>query len=139
MVLIGKERKSMDEEQVRNLLAQLADHEKRIRLLENDVSNKKNFSGDGRPDSQNKKDATKRKGKGEDLSPPIQVLFKNDFFKDSRIDLDVVSELQRKLLTQKKPLRASVVNVLRRMVRSGILDRIEVAKNKKTLIAYRNS
>ena len=75
----------------------------------------------------------------EDLSPPIQGLIQSGFFKEAKIDLEVVSELQRKLLTKKKPLRASVVNVLRKFVRKGVLDRIEITKDKKTLIAYKNN
>lgn len=82
------------------------------------------------------KSVQKRPGKGEDLHPPIEKLLKNSFFKGAKIDIDVVTELQKKLLTNKKPLRASVVNVLRSMVRSGILERTEVVKGKKTLIGY---
>jgi len=123
----------MTDEEFQKLVKRLEDHESRIRILEGINTT------DKRPLKNKTKTNSNKKGKGEDLFPPIQTLVKNDFFKDEKIDLDVVLELQRKLLTQKKPLRASVVNVLRRMVRGGILERTEIVRGKKTLIAYKNS
>ncbi|MCH7730871.1 DEAD/DEAH box helicase family protein, partial [Patescibacteria group bacterium] len=79
------------------------------------------------------------KSKAEDLVPQVKQLLQDGFFKEAKIDLDVISELQRRLLTRKKPLRASVVNVLRKMVRDGILERTEITRDKKILIVYKNS
>jgi len=119
--------------QIKKILAQLAEHEKRIHSLENIESKKV-------PKKESAKNMRKRsKARGEDLLPPIQGLVQGGFFEEARVDLDVVSELQRRLLTRKKPLRASVVNVLRRLVRVGSLDRTEITRNKKTLIAYQNN
>lgn len=119
--------------QIKKILAQLVDHEKRIHSLENIESKKV-------PKKESAKNMRKRsKVRGEDLLPPIQGLVQNGFFRDARVDLDVVAELQRRLLTRKKPLRASVVNVPRKLVREGSLDRTEITRNKKTLIAYQNN
>jgi hypothetical protein len=65
-------------------------------------------------------------------------LFDSGFFKEAKIDTEVSSELQRKLLTKQKPLRSSIVNVLRDMVRKELLERIEVIREKKKLIGYKN-
>lgn len=123
----------MSDAQFQKIFTQLEDHEKRIRALEDgkikDAVKQKLAAG-----SENRS-----KSKGEDLYAPIQRLVQDNFFKEARTDLDVVSELQRRLLTRKKPLRASVVNVMRKMVRDGILERIEVIRNKRTLIAYKKS
>lgn len=80
----------------------------------------------------------KKKGKVEDLKTPIMQLFKSGFFKEAKIDMEVLFELQRKLLTKQKPLRSSIVNVLRSMVRKELLERIEVMREKKKLIGYKN-
>ncbi len=80
----------------------------------------------------------KKKGKAEDLKLPIQKLFDGGFFKEAKIDKDVFSELQKKLLTRQKPLRSSVVNALRDMVRKEILERVDVVQGKKVLIGYKN-
>lgn len=80
----------------------------------------------------------KKKNKAEDLKVPIQKLFDSGFLKEVKIDMDVSSELQKKLLTKQKPLRSSVVNVLRDMVRKGLLERVDVVKGKRTLIGYKN-
>lgn len=123
----------MAEVQFQKILDQLENHEKRINLLEN-----------GKIKSPSQKipvDAKRKrtKGKGEDLYTPIQRLVQDNFFKEARTDLDVVSELQRRLLTRKKPLRASVVNVMRKMVREGTLERADVIRNERTLIAYKKT
>lgn len=80
----------------------------------------------------------KKKNKAEDLKAPIQKLFDSGFFKEAKIDTDVFSELQKKLLTKQKPLRSSIVNVLRDMVRKGLLERVDVVRGKRTLIGYKN-
>lgn len=80
----------------------------------------------------------KKKSKAEDLKAPIMKLFESGFFKEAKIDTDVSSELQRKLLTKQKPLRSSIVNVLRSMVRKELLERTEVIQGKKKLIGYKN-
>lgn len=117
----------MPEEQIKKIIAQIADHESRLQRLEG-----------SKPKSITKAVAApqKRSGKGEDLHPPIQKLLDSGFFNEARIDLDAVSELQKKLLTRKKPLRASVVNVLRKLVRDGALERTEIVRNERKLIAY---
>jgi len=80
----------------------------------------------------------KKKGKAEDLKAPIMQLFKSGFFKEAKIDMEVSFELQRKLLTKQKPLQSSIVNVLRGMVRKELLERIEVIREKKKRIGYKN-
>jgi len=118
--------------QIKKILTQLAEHERRIHSLENRESKRA-------PKKESVKNMQKRsKAKGENLLPSIQGLVQDGFFKEARVDLDVVSELQRRLLTRKKPLRASVVNALRKLVREGSLCRTETIKDKKTLIAYKN-
>ncbi|MDD4902145.1 MAG: hypothetical protein PHE24_03335 [Patescibacteria group bacterium] len=81
---------------------------------------------------------TKKKSKAEDLKVPIKKLFDLDFFKEAKIDMDVFSELQKRLLTKQKPLRSSIVNVLRDMVRKDLLERVDVKHDKKKLIGYIN-
>lgn len=117
----------MSDNQIKKILTQLADYESRLQRLEGSKS-KSTTKATTIPQ--------KRSGKGEDLHPPIQKLFDSGFFNEARIDLDVVSELQKKLLTRKKPLRSSVVNVLRKLVRDEVLERTEVVRNEKKLIAY---
>lgn len=79
-----------------------------------------------------------KKERNEDLIAPIRKLCDGGFFNIPKIDLEVLSELQKKLLTKKKPLRASLVNVLRKMTRKEVLERVEIVKGKKKLIAYQN-
>ncbi|HEY4506931.1 MAG TPA: hypothetical protein VJH71_02090 [Candidatus Paceibacterota bacterium] len=123
----------MDDIQLKKLLEQLEDHDKRIRVLEGSKVAElvKGIVGSDRK-------IPRERTAAEDLFVPVNKLSQDGFFKAAKIDLDVVAELQRKLLTRKKPLRASVVNVLRKMVRRGILERVEFIKDKKTLIAYKN-
>lgn len=80
----------------------------------------------------------KKKGKAGDLKAPIMKLFDSGFFEETKIDTEVSSELRRKLLTKQKPLRSSIVNVLRNMVREELLERIEAIRGKKKLIGYKN-
>lgn len=80
----------------------------------------------------------KKKSKAEDLKAPIMKLFNSGFFKEAKIDTEVFSELQRRLLTKQKPLRSSIVNVLRGMVRKDLLERVEAIREKKKLIGYKN-
>ena len=86
----------MAEVQFQKILDQLENHEKRINLLENG----KIKSPSQKIPVDAKRKRTKRKG--EDLYTPIQRLVQDNFFKEARTDLDVVSELQRRLLTRKK-------------------------------------
>lgn len=109
----------------------LEDHEKRIGMLENSEAGNIKIE---KLKTENKKNA---KSKGEDLFPPIQKLLKDGFFKDWQTDLDVCNALIIKLLTKKKPLRASVVNVLRAMVKKDLLARERVQKNKRQVFAYK--
>ena len=83
------------------------------------------------------KKIAKKKGRAEDLKVPIMKLFDSGFFKEPRIDMDVLSELQKRLLTKQKPLRPSIVNVLRGMVRKDLLERADVVREKKKLIGYK--
>lgn len=85
------------------------------------------------------RDNTKSKReKGVDLSGPIKSLYDAGFFKEGKIDLDVAKELQLRLLTSKKPIRTSIVNVLRRMVTKGLLTRNPIIKDKQTILLYKN-
>lgn len=81
---------------------------------------------------------SKKKNKAEDLKAPIMKLFNSGFFKEAKIDVEVLSELQKRLLTKQKPLRSSIVNVLRDMVRKELLERVEIIRGKKKLIGYKN-
>lgn len=81
----------------------------------------------------------KIKGGNEDLYLPIEKLFQGGFFKDWHTDLDVCNTLTLKLLTKKTPLRASVVNVLRAMVKKEALIRDKIKKDKKEVFAYKQS
>lgn len=122
----------MTEDQIKKILAKLESHEARIGAIENIVQKKSTKVGHGIGE----KKQSQRKGKGDDLSAPVQKLLQGGYFKEARVDLDVVFELQRKLMTRKTPLRASVVNVLRNMVREDVLERTEVTRDGKILIAY---
>ncbi|OGY26703.1 MAG: hypothetical protein A2Z11_04265 [Candidatus Woykebacteria bacterium RBG_16_43_9] len=119
-----------DKEQIQKILQRLDNHDKRIGVLEG----KKVITGM----QEEKKVRKPIKSKAEDLTPPVKKLFDEGFFKEAKIDLGVVDELKNRLLTKKKPLRASVVNVLRKMVREGFLERATIARGKKSLIAYKN-
>ncbi|MBI4084893.1 MAG: hypothetical protein HY432_00015 [Candidatus Liptonbacteria bacterium] len=118
----------MSEELINKILTQLKHHEERISALEGVKTEPKG----------KKVRQSVIKGKADDLTLPIRKLFDEGFFKEARVDLEVVDELQKRLLTKKKPLRASVVNVLRKMVRNNLLERAEIARGKKNLIAYIN-
>lgn len=80
----------------------------------------------------------KKKSKGVDLSQPIKKLYDNKFFSDCKTDLDVKSKLELDLLTDKSPKRSSIANVLRKMVKTGLLTRDKISKGKKTIIGYKN-
>lgn len=80
----------------------------------------------------------KRKNKLENLEAPIAKIFNAGFFKESKNDKEVLSELKRKILTKQKPLRSSVVNVLRRMVKKELLERTEIIMNKRKVIGYKS-
>lgn len=84
------------------------------------------------------KNSKAKREKGVDLSGPIKSLHEAGFFKEGKIDLDVAKELQLRLLTSKKPIRTSIVNVLRRMVTKGLLTRNPVTKDKQTILLYKN-
>ncbi len=122
----------MPDKQFEKILAQLEDHEKRIRVLENGGATKNH-----QVEQLKKKGKAKPKNKGEDLFPPIQKLLDDKFFKDWQTDLEVCNALRIKLLTKKKPLRASVVNVLRALVKKSLLTREKVQKNKRQVFAYK--
>jgi len=83
-----------------------------------------------------KKGTTKRV-KGLDLNIPISKLHKDGFFKNGRTDIEVCEELHLKLMTPKKPLRSSVVNVLRAMVKKGLLVRQKIQREKRTILIYK--
>jgi len=116
-------------EEIKKILAQLEDHEARLNVLED--------GGKVVKKSIIKMAHSPKTKKGEDLSAPIHQLLQKSFFNEAKVDLDVVSALQKKLLTKKKPLRASVVNVLRSMVREGSLERVDTVIDGKERIAYK--
>lgn len=80
----------------------------------------------------------RRKNKGVDLLQPIKKLYDDKFFADHRSDLEVKEKLELNLLTDKSPRRASIVNVLRKMVKIGLLTREKIIKNKKATFCYKN-
>lgn len=80
----------------------------------------------------------KKKGKSIDLSQPIKKLYDDKFFSDRKTDLDVKDKLELDLLTDKSPKRSSIANVLRKMVKTGLLTRDKITKGKKTIIGYKN-
>jgi hypothetical protein len=80
----------------------------------------------------------KKKSNGVDLSQPIKKLYDNKFFSDCKTDLDVKDKLELDLLTDKSPKRSSIANVLRKMVKTGLLTRDKITKGKKTIIGYKN-
>jgi len=113
---------------IQQILGKLEDHEKRIRALEG-------RKGKDAPLRERRK--TDTRNKGEDLFPPIQKLLKDGFFAEWRTDIEVCNILVLKLLTKKTPLRASVVNVLRAMVKKGSLTREKTQKGKRSVLAYK--
>lgn len=80
----------------------------------------------------------KKKNKSIDLAQPIKKLYDDNFFSDCKTDLDVKDKLELDLLTEKSPKRSSIVNVLRKMVKIGLLTRDKISKGKKTIIGYKN-
>jgi len=80
----------------------------------------------------------KKKSKGIDLTQPIKKLYDDKFFSDSKTDLDAKDKLELDLLTEKSPKRSSIVNVLRKMVKDGLLTRDKILKGKRTIIGYKN-
>ena len=121
----------MNQDNIQQLQKKLEDHEKRIRVLEG----KGIKTSIGASLKKNKK--TNSKNKGEDLFPPIQKLLKDEFFEEWKTDLEVCNMLTVKLLTKRTPLRASVVNVLRAMVKKGLLNRERIQKDKRSVFAYK--
>lgn len=81
---------------------------------------------------------SKKKNKGVDLLQPIKKLYDNNFFIEHKSDLEIKEKLELDLLTDKSPKRASIVNVLRKMVKTGLLTREKIIKNKKTIFCYKN-
>lgn len=80
----------------------------------------------------------KKRNKGIDLTQPIKKLYNDKFFLDYKTDLDVKNKLELDLLTDKSPKRSSIVNVLRKMVKTDLLVRGKILKDKKTIIGYKN-
>lgn len=78
-----------------------------------------------------------RKGSSINLIQPIRKLFEENFFSDYKKDVDVLKELKTKLLTTKTPKRASVTNVLRKMVKNGLLNREKIISGKRKVLAYK--
>ncbi|MFH1233820.1 MAG: hypothetical protein V1649_04205 [Patescibacteria group bacterium] len=125
----------MNNPKINKIIAQLVNHESRICKLEG-VTNK-NTKIDLGVKQPGKTQKVLSKGKAENLFPPIQKLLDGGFFKDWQSDVDVCNVLTIRLLTKKKPLRASVVNVLRAMIKNGSLTREKVLKNKRQVFAYK--
>lgn len=80
----------------------------------------------------------KKKNKGVDLLQPIKKLYDENFFIEYKSDLEVKKKLEIDLLTDKSPKRASIVNVLRKMVKDSLLIREKITKNKKATFCYKN-
>lgn len=102
--------------QFQKIIEQLADHEKRIRVLE---GGKVKNSVEKNPTDSGKK---RSRAKGIDLNSPIMGLYNDGFFDDLKTDNDVIKKLRAQVLT---PRRASVSNVLRRLAspKKGLLER----------------
>lgn len=116
---------------IQQILSKLENHEKRIRAFESEGAK------DLKTVPLGKKRKVNPKNKGEDLFSPIQKLLKDGFFAEWRTDLEVCNTLTLKLLTKKTPLRASVVNVLRAMIKKGLLARKKIQKDKRSVFAYK--
>lgn len=84
------------------------------------------------------KSIRKIRNKRIDLTQPIKKLYDGKFFSDYKTDLDVKNKLELDLLTEKSPRRSSIVNVLRKMVKTGLLVRGRISRDKKTIIGYKN-
>ena len=64
------------------------------------------------------------------------LLHERDFFEEGKTDNEVADELQKSLLTQKKPKRASVTNVLRSMVAKNLLYRQKINRGGRNILGY---
>jgi hypothetical protein len=105
----------------------------------NEIEGELNIVGVSKKEIQkNKPQTNKKRNKGIDLTQPIKKLYDDKFFSDHQTDLDVKNKLELDLLTDKSPKRPSIVNVLRKMVKSGLLVRGKISKGKKTIIGYKN-
>lgn len=105
-----------------------------------EIENELNISEISKKETQKDKPKAnkKKRNKGIDLTPPIKKLYDSKFFSDYKTDLDVKSKLELDLLTEKSPRRSSIVNVLRKMVKSNLLVRNKISRDKKTVIGYKN-
>jgi len=79
------------------------------------------------------------RSKGENLFPPIEKLLEEGFFNEWRSDVEVCKQLVLRLLTKKKPLRPSVVNVLRAKVKNETLVREKIQKEKRNVLSYKKA
>jgi len=70
-----------------------------------------------------------RRAKMTDLKTPITELYNNGFFDNEKMDNDVIKKLREQVLSS-TPKRASVSNVLRRLVKKGLLERIGEGNKK---------
>lgn len=104
------------------------------------IENELNVSGISKKEIRKDKPKTNKKirNKGIDLTQPIKKLYDGKFFSDYKTDLDVKNKLELDLLTEKSPRRSSIVNVLRKMVKTGLLVRNKILRDKKTVIGYKN-
>lgn len=120
-----------DSEIIQQILNRLNDHENRIHHLEGE--------GIKNPEAVliEKKRKANARSKNDDLFSPIQKLLKDNFFAEARSDIEVCDALTLKLLTKKTPLRASVVNVLRALVKKELLIRDKIQKGKRSLLVYK--
>lgn len=122
----------MNTEKISKILGQI---EEEIKDIRKEIGNPKNSKGEN-PTKENSK--LKRKNKSVDLLQPIRALYNDNFFANHKADLDVKEKLELDLLTDKTPKRASIVNVLRKMVKDGLLIREKIKKDKKTTFCYKN-
>jgi hypothetical protein len=120
------------ENQFEEIIKRLDNLEGRVRELEGSAS--KGDQGEIAP-PQTKNGP--HKNRGENLFPPINKILEKGFFKDYRTDKDVCEKLKLDLLTKKRPLRASVVNVLRAMVKKDLLSREKIQIGKRQVLAYK--
>jgi len=126
----------MNNQQISKISQQLADHEKRICRLEGVADENPSNNLEIKTNETQK---VSPKSKGDNLLPPVQKLIQDGYLKEWRSDVEVCQNLSMKLLTKKKPLRSSVANVLRAMVKKGILTRNKIQRDKREILVYKQT
>ena len=124
----------MNKEKMLKIIRQI---EISISGLKSEIIEKKDLELLEKDENLKNTDSRKRRSKNTDLVSPIKKLFDDGMFSDWVTDLDIVNKLKISLLTSVSPKRSSVTNVLRRMVKNGLLRRDKIAEGKKKVIRYK--